>query len=145
MHFSIRHGSRKYLHLDYFNLIHTWVFFAPHPPKYSYYILFREKTSEITTPFKVLNTYKRPFYSFIFNPASRVARVFATAAPQFVNVDVSNPDNIRTSFKYLVILSACLEAATLPNSEVQFAIVRIPCGNNGPAQFIFSSDLHAAE
>jgi len=100
--------------LDLFNLIPLWTFFAPHPGKRDYHLLFRDKISdENYTEWQEMDiTEERTFWSWLWNPEKRDKKILSDVVQSLVSSIPSyrertgNLNLLMFSTPYIIVLHA---------------------------------------
>jgi hypothetical protein len=72
--------------IDFFNLVPLWTFFAPHPGKRDYHLLFRDKVTEADySEWQEMDiTEERTFWSWLWNPEKRDKKILSDVVQSLV-------------------------------------------------------------
>ncbi|MFD2583467.1 hypothetical protein ACFSR6_13295 [Pedobacter vanadiisoli] len=100
--------------IDLFNLIPLWTFFAPHPGKRDYHLLFRDKVTETDySEWQEMEiTEERTFWSWLWNPEKRDKKILSDVVQSLVSSIPSyrektgNLNLLMFSTPYIIVLHA---------------------------------------
>ena len=101
-------------HIDPFGLIPLWTFFAPHPGKRDYHLLYRDKlTEEDYSEWQEMDiTEERTFWSWFWNPEKRDKKILADVVQNLVSSipyykkNIGSLNGLMFSMPYIIVLHA---------------------------------------
>ncbi|MDN5286410.1 MAG: hypothetical protein JWR38_2684 [Mucilaginibacter sp.] len=100
--------------VDLFGLIPLWTFFAPHPGKRDYHLLYRDKiTEQAYSEWQEMDiTEERTFWSWFWNPEKRDKKILSDVVQSLVSSipyykgENGNLNLLMFSMPYLIVLHA---------------------------------------
>lgn len=100
--------------IDYFNLIPLWTFFAPHPGKRDYHLLYRDKITDIDySDWQEMEiTEERTIWSWLWNPEKRDKKILSDVVQSLVSSIPSYREKagslnlLMFSMPYIIVLHA---------------------------------------
>ena len=96
---------------DVFNLIPKWTFFAPHPGRHDYHIVYRdydEHDMPISDWRELLEYSRRPFLSALWHPGKRYRKAVIDCCQSIIQ---NQAENAPLTIPYLLLLSVVMKKA----------------------------------